>query len=66
MKLDLQRIRIEQARQCLSVVDLSKETGLVRTTVSNVLNGKITPTPKTLGLIAKALKVDVEDIILKE
>lgn len=66
MKVDLQKIKIEQARQCLSVVELSKETGLVRTTISNVLNGKISPTPKTLGLIAKALKVDVEDIILKE
>ena len=66
MKLDLKKIRIAQAKACLNVNDLVNETGLVRSTISKVLNGRINPTPKTIGVIAKALKVDVEDIILKE
>lgn len=66
MKLDLEKLKIAQARACLSVNDLVDETGLVRSTISKVLNGRINPKPKTLGRIAKALNVNIEDIILQE
>lgn len=66
MKLDLEKLRIAQAKACLSVNDLVNETGLVRSTISKALNGRINPTPKTIGIIAKALNVNVEDIISQE
>lgn len=66
MNLDLEKLKIAQARACLSVNDLVDETGLVRSTISKVLNGRINPKPKTLGRIAKALNVNIEDIILQE
>lgn len=66
MNLDLNKFRIAQARACLSVDEIVKKTGLGRTTISKTINGKISPTPKTIGLLAKALNVDVEEIVIIE
>lgn len=63
MNINLSKIKIAQARACLSLNDLVKKTGLGRTTLSKTINGKISPTPKTIGLLAKALNVDVEEIL---
>lgn len=66
MNLDFKNLKLAQARACLSVNDLVKKTGLGRATISKTLNGKVKATPKTIGLIAKALKIDVSEIILDE
>ncbi|HAT4163187.1 TPA: helix-turn-helix transcriptional regulator [Clostridium perfringens] len=66
MDLDLKKIKLIQARECLSTNDLSKKTGLSKVTISKVINGKVKATPKTIGLIAKALNVDVAEIISDE
>lgn len=63
MNLDLNKLKLIQARACLSTNDLSEKTGLARATISRVLNGKVEATPKTIGLIAKALNVDVSELI---
>lgn len=64
MNLDLNKIKLAQARLCLSVNDLTEMTGLSRATVSKVINGKVKATAKTAGLIAKALDVDISEIVL--
>lgn len=66
MNLNLEKLKIAMARECLSVNDLIEKTGLGRTTVSKTINGKQKPTIKTVGIIAKALKVDVVEIISNE
>ncbi|MDU4142728.1 helix-turn-helix transcriptional regulator [Clostridium sp.] len=66
MKLDLNKLRIAQVRACLSVDEIVEKTGLSRATVSKTINGKIYPTPKTIGLLTKALNVDVTEIIVNE
>ena len=66
MKLNLEKIRIEQARACLKVNDLSKLSSISRTGLSKILNGERNPTPKTVGLLAKALNVNVEEIVIIE
>ena len=66
MKLDLNKLKLAQARACLSVNELVNRTGLGRATISKTLNGKVKATPKTLGLIAKALNIDVSEIISEE
>lgn len=66
MNLDLNKLKLLQARACLSTNDLTDITGLSRATVSRVINGKVKATPKTIGLIAKALKVDVIDLLSDE
>ncbi|MGU8770231.1 helix-turn-helix domain-containing protein [Clostridium perfringens] len=66
MNLDLNKLEILQARTCLSTNDLTEMTGLSRATVSRVINGKVKATPKTIGLIAKALNVDVIELLSEE
>lgn len=66
MNLDLNKIKLAQARACLSVNDLVDKTGLGRGTISKTLNGKVKATPKTIGLISKALEIDVSEIMLDE
>lgn len=63
MKVDINKVKLAQANECLSVNELVKKTGLGRATVSKTINGMSRPSVKTLGLIAKALNVNVEDII---
>lgn len=54
------------AKECLSVNDLVKKSKLGRATVSKIINGKQKPSTKSLGLIAKALKVDVTELLADE
>lgn len=63
MNLDLDKLKLVQARACLSTNDLVNITKLSKATISRALNGKVKATPKTIGLIAKALNVDVAEII---
>ena len=57
MHFSIQRTKIAMANACMSVDDLS------RISIGKYLSGKREPRPKTLGLIARALKVPVTDII---
>lgn len=66
MELDLKKIKIAQAQACLSVNELVEKTGLGRATVSKILNGVNNPSIKTVGLLAKALNIDVSEIIKVE
>jgi DNA-binding helix-turn-helix protein len=63
LNLDLGKLKIAMAKECLSVNDLVEKTGLGRATVSKVINGRQKPTTKTIGLMAKALNVGVSEII---
>ena len=55
-------LQIAMARNCMNTVDLQKTTGMPRPTVDNVVSGK-NVRPGTVGRIAKALGVDVTEII---
>lgn len=66
MNINLKKLKIAQAKACLSIDEIVKKTGLGRATVSKIFNGKISATPKTVGLLAKALNVDVEEIVIIE
>lgn len=62
MKASKQKIQIACARACMSVRDIITVSGLPRATVNRAVNS-VSVSPKTLGKIAKALGVDVLDII---
>ena len=66
MNLDIKKIKISQAKACLSVNELVEKTGLGRATVSNILNGVNSPSAKSAGLIAKALNVDITELLTDE
>ncbi|MFL0194814.1 helix-turn-helix domain-containing protein [Clostridium sp. WILCCON 0269] len=63
MNLDLKKFKVAQAKSCLSVNELAEKSGLGRATVSKIINGASTPSIKSVGLLAKALNVDVTEII---
>lgn len=63
MKVDIEKIKIAQAKACLSVNELVEKTNLGRATVSRILNGISNPSAKSAGLLAKALNVEVTELV---
>lgn len=62
MKLNEEKIKIMMAQKQLSSTELANRCSLTRQRISCILNS-IHVTPKTAGHIAKALEVDVTEII---
>lgn len=62
MQLSKEKINIELAKQGLTMGELAEKTGYSRTRVNTILNS-INVLPKTAGNIAKALNVNVEEIL---
>ena len=50
------------ANSCMNAEDLQKESGLPRPSLNNVISGR-SVRPGTIGRVAKALKVNVTDIL---
>lgn len=62
VKANRQKLELAMARACVNTDDLQRAAEMPRPTVNNVISGK-SVRPATLGRIAKALKVDVTEII---
>ena len=62
MKANRKKLELAMARACMNSADLPAATQLPRPTVNNAIVGK-SVRPATLGKIARALGVDVTDII---
>lgn len=62
MHLDKEKINVLMARREVSVTDLAERCGKTKQRVSCILNS-INVTPKTAGMIARALEVDVTEIL---
>lgn len=65
MKLNREKFNVAMARACLNVSGVAKSASMPRSTLDNALKGR-NVTPVTIGRIAKALGVDVLDIIEQE
>ncbi|MDY4509124.1 MAG: helix-turn-helix transcriptional regulator [Candidatus Faecousia sp.] len=65
MKADGKKLRIAMARACMNTSDLAKVTEMPQPTINGVLRGR-SIRPATLGRIAKALDVDVTEIMEEE
>ena len=63
MKIDNKKIDIAMADACLTMSELSKQSGVNIVTLTRLRKGTQETRPKTVGKIAKALDVSVEDII---
>lgn len=63
LNLNIKKLLLLQAKECLSTNELAEKAALPRTTITNIIHGRRKATPKTIGLLAKALNVDVEQII---
>lgn len=65
MKADTSKLRLAMARACMNPQDLAKAAEMPPQTVNGVLRGR-SIRPATIGRIAKALGIDVAEIIAKE
>ncbi len=62
MKVNRKKLELAMARACMNSADLPAAAGLPRPTVQNAVVGK-SVRPGTAGRIAKALGVDVLEIL---
>lgn len=65
MKANRFKLEIAMANKCMNIGDLQASTKMPRPTINNVISGRGVR-PATIGKIAKALEVSVEDLIDKE
>lgn len=65
MKLNRQKYELARARACMGQKDLVA-AGIPKGTLCGIINGRVEARPETLGRIAKALGVDVTEIIETE
>lgn len=62
MKTDRKKLELAMARACMNTEDLQKAAEMPRPSLNNVIVGK-NVRPATVGRVARALGVDVADII---
>lgn len=66
MKIDTHKLSVEMARNCFSTEQLSKDAGVSRVTLQRLKSGRQVARPQTIGKLAKALEVKVEDLLKEE
>lgn len=65
MKANRDKLRLAMARACMNPQDLAKAAEMPPQTVNGVLRGR-SIRPATIGRIAKALGVDVAELLEEE
>ena len=63
MKINNSKLEIAMGNAVIGTKQLSEMTGIAQETIARIKNGKQNPKPTTLGKIAKALNVKVEDLV---
>ena len=63
MKINANKFITAMAKAKLSVGELSEKSGIGKNTIYSINRGNYKATPKTVGLLASALGVDVEELI---
>ena len=66
MYINKKNLELAMARKCVSIENLSTLTGISVNSLTKLKNGTHKGRTKTIGLIAKALEVDVTEIIVNE
>lgn len=64
MKIDSLKFNLALAKSCLSMTELSEMSGVNNVTLTRICKNKQEPKPKTIGKIAKALNMSVEELIV--
>ncbi len=65
MKANKTAIRIAMANACMNLHDLTQKAGIPESSVKNVLYGRSVK-PRTMGIVCRALGVDVTEILEDE
>ena len=64
MNLSTNKLLLAMANACMSITELAEQSGLSRPSLTKFTTGKTNPKPATIGKIAKALNVRVEELIV--
>ena len=62
MKIHREKLKIAMARACMSTEELQKAAEMPRPTINNAITGR-SVSPKTAGRIARALNVDMSELL---
>ena len=62
MKIERLKLEMAMARACMNADDLSVVAGMPRPTLNNAITGRGI-SPKTAGKIARALNVDISELM---
>ncbi|WP_207669750.1 helix-turn-helix domain-containing protein [Cellulosilyticum sp. WCF-2] len=64
MEINLYKFKLAIANALITTTDLAEKANVSRTLISNILNGKKSEVqPATVGKLARALDIKVEDLI---
>ena len=63
MKLNTYKLQLAMANACMTVSELADQSNISRVALTRFTTGKSNPKPATIGKIAKALTVSVENLI---
>lgn len=63
MKLSVKKLDLLLANQVMPIEELSKKSKVSRITIARMKAGTQEPRPQTIGKIARALGVKVEDLL---
>jgi len=63
MKLNTEKLLLGMANACMTITELAEKANVSRPALTRFTSGKSNPKPSTIGKIAKALGVKVEDLI---
>lgn len=66
MTIDRKKLDIQLANSCMLIKDVCKTAGIAEPTLRQIRSGIRNPKPSTIGKIAKALNVNVKEIITEE
>jgi DNA-binding Xre family transcriptional regulator len=63
MRISKNKFDMVIAENCISVKELSEQSGVPMQTISAIVNNRRNPKPLTVGKLARALSVKVADIV---
>ncbi len=63
MKVNSSKLELAMANACMTINELSKKSNVSRVALTRFISGKCNPKPATIGKIAKALGVTVQELI---
>lgn len=66
MVADRYKVQIAMARACMTVNEIAQKADMPFQSVKNVVSGRRSVRPETIGRVAKALQVDVVEILADE
>lgn len=66
LKVDTTKMVLARAEAVMTVRELSKVSKVAASTINRIERGHIDPNPVTIGRIAKALNVSVNELIISD